>query len=132
MKAALFSNPLSRYNRVHAGLVSACAKPLGLAEYMLDTEALNNLTLLDEMLDRHAQAGGGQKVACCQFTLTQIKVIGPCDFVGRVGLNTYWLLARARKPCLGSLRERAFNTRSEGVATCLVDHGTVLPSHEAA
>jgi diacylglycerol kinase (ATP) len=58
MKAALFSNPLSRYNRVHAGLVSACAKPLGLAEYMLDTEALNNLTLLDEMLDRHAQAGG--------------------------------------------------------------------------
>lgn len=58
MKAALFSNPLSRYNRVHAGLVSACAKPLGLSEYVMDAEALATLTLLDDMLARHADASG--------------------------------------------------------------------------
>ena len=58
MKAALFSNHLSRYNRTHAGLISACAKPFALSEYVMDAEAFANLSTLDDRLARHADAGG--------------------------------------------------------------------------
>lgn len=58
MKAALFSNALSLYNRTHAGHVTACAAPLGITEYLIDTPALQDLTQIDAMLTRHADAGG--------------------------------------------------------------------------
>lgn len=58
MKAALFTNTLSRYNRTHGGRVSASANALGFTEYVIDTDVLNDLSLLDAMLARHADAGG--------------------------------------------------------------------------
>lgn len=58
MKAALFSNHLSRYNRTHAGLIAACAKPFGLSEEGIDAATLNDLSTLDDRLARHADAGG--------------------------------------------------------------------------
>lgn len=58
MKAALFSNQLSRYNRIHAGRVSASARELAITEHVLDTATLNTPPLLDIMLKRHVDAGG--------------------------------------------------------------------------